>query len=140
MDESAQQVTRLGGRVLHGPEDIPEVGRFAVIQDPQGAVICLYRSTMGEWQPHRESLPGEFSWHELATTDWKGALDFYSAVFGWEKMAEHDMGAMGKYVLFGSNGVHRGGTEGAAGLARDDAEGPGNWLTVRTTQCCESEC
>ena len=23
-----------------GPQDIPEVGRFAVIQDPQGAAIC----------------------------------------------------------------------------------------------------
>jgi len=59
----------------------------------------------------KEAAPkrGEFSWHELATSDWRAAVDFYSAVFGWEKQAEHDMGDMGKYVLFGSNGVQRGG-------------------------------
>jgi predicted enzyme related to lactoylglutathione lyase len=29
----------LGGQLLHGPQDIPDVGRFAWIQDPQGATI-----------------------------------------------------------------------------------------------------
>ena len=65
------------------------------------------RSDAGKESPPKR---GEFSWHELATSDWRAAIDFYSAVFGWEKMAEHDMGPeMGKYVLFGSNGVQRGG-------------------------------
>ena len=27
--------------------------------------------------------PGSFSWAELATTDPKGAKDFYTALFGW---------------------------------------------------------
>jgi hypothetical protein len=39
VDETARQATALGGRVIHGPEDIPGVGRFAVVADPQGAVI-----------------------------------------------------------------------------------------------------
>lgn len=37
VDECAKQATALGGKVLHGPADIPGVGRFAVIGDPQGA-------------------------------------------------------------------------------------------------------
>ncbi|HQR22564.1 MAG TPA: VOC family protein [Burkholderiaceae bacterium] len=37
VDACAAQATALGGRVLHGPTDIPGVGRFAVIADPQGA-------------------------------------------------------------------------------------------------------
>ena len=37
VDACAQQAAALGGRVLHGPADIPGVGRFAVIADPQGA-------------------------------------------------------------------------------------------------------
>ena len=39
VDEVAAKAAELGGRVLFGPHDIPKVGRFCVIQDPQGAVI-----------------------------------------------------------------------------------------------------
>ena len=97
-----------GGSVTKEITAIPNGGKYAVLADPQGAAIAVYQSAT---DAGKESPPkrGEFSWHELATTDWKAAVDFYSAVFGWEKMAEHDMGAMGKYVLFGSNGVQRGG-------------------------------
>ncbi|HTN49928.1 MAG TPA: VOC family protein [Burkholderiaceae bacterium] len=37
VDACAAQVVKLGGKVLHPPTDIPSVGRFAVIADPQGA-------------------------------------------------------------------------------------------------------
>ncbi|WP_051305390.1 VOC family protein [Desulfogranum mediterraneum] len=40
VDATADQVTELGGKLLHPPTDIPEIGRFCVLQDPQGAVIC----------------------------------------------------------------------------------------------------
>jgi len=39
VDETARRVPEFGGRVLVQPTDIPKVGRFCVIQDPQGAVI-----------------------------------------------------------------------------------------------------
>ena len=39
VDKTAQTAERLGGRVLVAPTDIPKVGRFCVLQDPQGAVI-----------------------------------------------------------------------------------------------------
>jgi len=38
-DATAKRCTELGGKVLNGPMDIPTVGRFVVLQDPQGAVI-----------------------------------------------------------------------------------------------------
>lgn len=41
VDETAARVDELGGRVLRAPDDIPGVGRFAVIQDPQGAVLSV---------------------------------------------------------------------------------------------------
>lgn len=41
VDEVAGKVAALGGKVLSQPHDIPGVGRFAVIQDPQGATISL---------------------------------------------------------------------------------------------------
>ena len=42
-DKSAQQVRELGGKVLSPPMDIPNIGRFAVVQDPQGATFALYK-------------------------------------------------------------------------------------------------
>ncbi len=33
---------KLGGKVYKEPDDVPSVGRFAVIADPQGAVFALY--------------------------------------------------------------------------------------------------
>jgi predicted enzyme related to lactoylglutathione lyase len=39
VDKVAKDAQQLGGKILVGPQDIPTVGRFCVIQDPQGAVI-----------------------------------------------------------------------------------------------------
>lgn len=40
VDATASQVEALGGKLLRPPMDIPEVGRFCVLQDPQGAALC----------------------------------------------------------------------------------------------------
>ncbi len=39
VDAIAKSVAALGGKVLVAPQDIPNVGRFCWIQDPQGAAI-----------------------------------------------------------------------------------------------------
>jgi len=41
VDELAEKAKTLGGNVIHGPMDIPTVGRFVVLQDPAGAVVSL---------------------------------------------------------------------------------------------------
>ena len=41
VDASAKQAEKLGGKVLFQPTDIPNVGRFSVLQDPQGAAIAI---------------------------------------------------------------------------------------------------
>ncbi|WP_367155499.1 VOC family protein [Methylomonas sp. HYX-M1] len=41
VDATAALAQQLGGAVCLPPQDIPEVGRFAVLQDPQNAVICV---------------------------------------------------------------------------------------------------
>jgi predicted enzyme related to lactoylglutathione lyase len=41
VDTTAKQADELGGKILMPPRDIPEVGRIAVIQDPQGAAIAI---------------------------------------------------------------------------------------------------
>ena len=40
-DATAKQAESLGGKVCFGPMDVPNVGRFAAIQDPQGAFFSV---------------------------------------------------------------------------------------------------
>ena len=42
-DATAARARELGGTVVMGPQDIPEVGRFAVLRDPQGGVFSIIR-------------------------------------------------------------------------------------------------
>ncbi len=41
VDETVKLVEKLGGKIHVPPTDIPRVGRFAVLQDPQGAYISV---------------------------------------------------------------------------------------------------
>ena len=41
VDLTAQQVIEMGAKVRVAPRDIQDVGRFAVIQDPQGAILSI---------------------------------------------------------------------------------------------------
>ena len=107
VDDAVEVVKRLGGKV-YVTEDIPAVGRFAVIADPQGAVISLF-TPANPMQSHDVSKGGEFSWHELYTTDHEAAFAFYQELLGWERLGEFDMGAMGKYLLWGRGGKQLGG-------------------------------
>jgi uncharacterized protein len=110
VDSAAKQAQSLGGRIEKQPTDIPVVGRFAVIADPQGAFFCLFTPARDQpGRPDEAPRVGEFSWHELMTSDWQGAWRFYDAMFGWEKRGEHDMGPMGTYLLFGHAGREIGG-------------------------------
>ncbi|MCL4865304.1 MAG: VOC family protein [Gemmatimonadales bacterium] len=106
-DASAAKVTALGGQVYQAPWDIPNIGRIAMVADPQGAEFGLY--TPLEVDPGLDAapVPGQFSWHELNTTDPAAALAFYPALLGWDVMGDFDMGPMGTYHLLGYGGVHR---------------------------------
>lgn len=46
VDKQIIHAEKLGGKVVLPPKDIPNVGRFAVISDPQGAMLTLI--TYGE--------------------------------------------------------------------------------------------
>jgi predicted enzyme related to lactoylglutathione lyase len=50
----------------------------------------------------------QFVWHELNTTEPKKARAFYGELFGWG-FQEMDLGAMGKYTMFASQGTDLGG-------------------------------
>jgi hypothetical protein len=101
VDETAKQATSLGGAILHGPEEIPGTGRFAVLQDPQSAAFGIYKSSTPSHSWDGTPVLGRFSWHELMTTDHVKAFDFYRKLFGWERQGEMDMGGGNVYAMFG---------------------------------------
>ena len=133
LDESIAKVKELGGKVIH-TEDVPTVGRIGVVTDPQGAVIALFEPS-SPMPPHDVAKPGEFSWHELYTSDHEGAFKFYNAIAGWERLGEFDMGPMGKYLLWGRNGKQLGGmmTKPKDMKTPDGREVPTSWMFYVTT-------
>lgn len=109
VDAAAAQVVRDGGAVHRAPADIPEVGRFAIVADPQGAAFALFKG-IGEAPPSAApGTPGLVGWHELYAVDGAAAFDFYAGVFGWTKAEALDMGPMGVYQLFAVGGDTIGG-------------------------------
>jgi len=113
VDETVAKAKANGGSVLVEPMDMPEVGRFAVIADPNGAAFSAY-SPEGE-APVSE---GVFVWDELVTGDVEAAKAFYTAVIGWTT-ADMDMGPGGVYTMLRSGGVDRAGI-----LRKPDEMGP----------------
>ena len=101
VDETIARATSLGGRLRHGPEDVPNTGRIAVLQDPQGAAFGIYtpNNPGGAWDG--TAVVGRPSWHELMTTDDRAAFEFYRALFGWDKNGEMDMGGGQMYAMYG---------------------------------------
>src|SRR5215475_11860120 len=45
VDALTRKAESLGGRTILAPNDIPTVGRFSIIADPQDAVIALFKPT-----------------------------------------------------------------------------------------------
>jgi len=81
-DAAAARATELGGKVVAPAFDVMEHGRMAVLQDPTGAVFCV-------WQPMKNTglgisgVDGTLCWADLSTPDVEAASKFYSALFGW---------------------------------------------------------
>lgn len=100
VDAAVREVQELGGRIHLPGTDIPQVGRFAVIADPQGAVVSLFRRNEEAPRPDPMSA-GQIAWHELHTTDYDSAWRFYSTLFDWRHASTMDMGAAGGYFMFG---------------------------------------
>jgi predicted enzyme related to lactoylglutathione lyase len=100
VDAAADGIRRAGGAVRREPDDIPGVGRFAVVADPQGAMFMLFKPAGASFPPAPAGTPGHVGWRELYAADGPRAFDFYADQFGWTKADALDMGPMGIYQLF----------------------------------------
>lgn len=82
-DDAASKAGELGANVHAPPFDVMDVGRMAVIADPQGAFFMAWepKTTIGA---QLVNAPGALCWNELYTSDVDSAKSFYAGLFGWE--------------------------------------------------------
>ena len=92
VDAKAELAEAAGGSVVRAPGDIPGVGRFAVVADPQGACFMLFKGAGAPAPDLPYMTPGSMGWHQLNAKDWEAVFPFYQRLFGWEKAEAVDMG------------------------------------------------
>jgi len=83
VDKTAVATTEAGGKVIMPPRDIPDIGRFAVLQDPTGATFTAWKSKTADEGAAEMPKRSEFCWEQLSTPDVAKAKAFYEKVLGW---------------------------------------------------------
>ena len=130
-DASAAKAKSLGGTVFAEPFDVMDVGRMAVIQDPTGAVFCL-------WQPKKHTGAGvlgevgSLCWTELMTGDLKKAEAFYTGLFGWKT---EPMPGPVQYTVFKRGDQSAG---GAMQITPEMGPIPPNWTVYFSVADCDA--
>ena len=96
-DAVSAKAAELGGTIVMPAFDVMELGRMAVLADPEGVHVCLWQAKqnigaqiLGE--------PGALAWTELVTKDPAKAEKFYTALFGWRPDTQQM--AFGPYTTF----------------------------------------
>ena len=103
VDATIRAVEADGGRAMMPAFDVPEVGRIALVADPQGAPFYLMTPIPRREPGDRPSdvfstdRPQHVRWNELSTSDPDAAIAFYARHFGWRQEGDMDMGELGKY-------------------------------------------
>jgi predicted enzyme related to lactoylglutathione lyase len=121
-DAAVTKAQQIGGKTLTPAFDVMDAGRMAIIQDPTGAIFCV-------WQAKKNAgigiaqVAGTLCWADLSTPDPKRAADFYSGLFGWQAItAPKDSSG---YLHIKNGEQHIGGIPPAA---HRQAGAPRHWL------------
>ena len=94
VDKSVSPFKKEGGKVIREPKDVAGRGRMAIVQDPQGALIALLHSTVGD-PLDKEPQVYEWLWEENLTTDVEAAVSFYQALVGYDSEELKDIQVSG---------------------------------------------
>lgn len=127
LDAAVANATAAGGSVLMPPMQVMDAGGMAIVADPTGAAISLWRP--GQHQGAGIcNEPDTWSWSELLTRDLDAARPFYERVFGWQ-LSGQDMGPpTGTYWVV--EGGDHGGWAGMMHMPADVPEQvPNHWMT-----------
>jgi predicted enzyme related to lactoylglutathione lyase len=152
VDSKAAAIETAGGKTLMAATDIPNVGRIAMVADPQGAPFYIMKPIPPagrENEPSTVFSPGDegrCGWNELSTSDPVSARRFYGEQFGWTTDQFMDMGEHGEYRFIDHQGLTLGAIAGAMsgqpphwrfyfrvpsiGAAKDTAEAKGGKIVM----------
>ncbi len=107
VDHCVESIEHGGGKAVMPAMDIPDVGRIAMVADPQGAVFYVMKPAgEGDSLAFAYDMPreGHCAWNELVTSDQSAAWHFYGVRFGWKQDGAMDMGPIGTYDFIRTSG------------------------------------
>jgi len=105
VDAASTKVLKHGGKVLEGPVDLPDRGRYALVSDTAGAISMLLQASGGD-PADEEPTPNNWLWAELWTDDPGSAANFYTAVVGYESKTVRDKNG-NDVMMLGRQGIAR---------------------------------
>lgn len=128
-DSSANRATELGGTLVMGPIEVPEVGKMAIVQDPGEATFAMFQPGEHQGAQPMDNRAGMFCWNELATKDPKSATTFYAELFGWNADTSDP-----EYTMF-MNGDRLAG--GMLQISEQMGDVPPNWMVYFAVDDCD---
>jgi len=134
VDATMAKAAKLGANIIMEPMDVMEAGRMAIIQDPTGAFLCLWKNNKSQIQggiPRNEH--GMIGWNELLTSDLAKSKAFYTSLFDWQTEEEtiHDS----TYVSFTKEGKYVG---GMMQIQKEMGDIPSHWGLYFTVKDIEA--
>ena len=97
VDAAVGRAKGKGAKVLMGPDNIPGVGRYAVLSHDGAGIVAPYCGDEESPEVEKPAV-GTFCWDEIITQDPKAAIAFLKEVFNYGT-EEKDMGPMGVYTI-----------------------------------------
>jgi uncharacterized protein len=107
LDASVSRLRTLGGTVYVPPTD-SNIGRIAIVADPQTASLALVQGLNIPLPPKDGNKIGRVGWHELLAADRRQAFAFYEGLLGWQTTGSDTSLADG-YQLFAAGADTLGG-------------------------------
>jgi predicted enzyme related to lactoylglutathione lyase len=101
-DDAAAKANSLGAQSVHGPFDVFDMGRMAVIRDSQGAHFAVWQARQHGGIGVRDE-ENTLCWNELQAADVAAGREFYPALFGWraKESAEYTEWHLGEHAIGG---------------------------------------
>jgi uncharacterized protein len=82
VDETVAKALAAGGSTIVEPMDVADMGRMAMLSDPEGGVIGLWQAGVHKGA-ELVNEPNTWAWSELLCDDPDKMKAFYTGVFGW---------------------------------------------------------
>ena len=105
VDATATAVRKHGGKVLDGPVNLPDRGRYVLVDDSTGAVLMFLQASGGD-PADEKPKPNNWLWAELWTDDPDRAASFYKAVVGYKSKTVREADGS-DVMMLGREGIAR---------------------------------